>query len=78
MSMSARREITKKHATEYGRAGKKAKGVMLDQLVATTGWSRANARRALTAAKARKGPARAVTRTPRRPTYGYDTVKLLI
>jgi hypothetical protein len=78
LSMSARREITKKHATEYGRAGKKAKGVMLDQLVATTGWSRANARRALTAAKARKGPARVATRTPRRPTYGYDTVKLLI
>ena len=78
LSMSARREITKKHATEYGKASKKAKGVMLDQLVATTGWSRANARRALTAAKARKGPARAVTRTPRRPTYGYDTVKLLI
>ena len=78
LSISARREITKKHATEYGKASKKAKGVMLDQLVATTGWSRANARRALTAAKARKGPARAVTRTPRRPTYGYDTVKLLI
>jgi len=55
LSMSARREITKKHATEYGKASKKAKGVMLDQLVATTGWSRANARRALTAAKAPEG-----------------------
>jgi hypothetical protein len=76
--MSARREITKKHAAEYVRAGKKAKGVMLDQLVATTGWSRANARRALTAARSRKGPARAVKRTPRSPTYGYDTLKLLI
>lgn len=78
MSMSARREITKKHAAEYARASKKAKGVMLDQLVATTGWSRANARRALTAAKARNGPARAVKRKPRGVTYGYDTLKLLI
>lgn len=76
LSMSARREITKKHAAEYARASKKAKGVMLDQLVATTGWSRANARRALTAAKARKGPARAVKRKPRAVTYGYDTLKL--
>ena len=78
LSMSARREITKKHAAEYARASKKAKGVMLDQLVATTGWSRANARRALTAAKARNGPARAVKRKPRGVTYGYDTLKLLI
>jgi len=78
LSMSARRETAKRLAGEYGKASKKAKGVMLDQLVATTGWSRANARRALTAAKARKGPARVVTRTPRPPTYGYETVKLLI
>ena len=78
LSMSARREITKKHAAEYARASKKAKGVMLDQLVATTGWSRANARRALTAALKRKGPAKAVKRKPRSRTYGYDTLKLLI
>lgn len=76
--MSARREITKKHAAEYRQASKKAKGVMLDQLVATTGWSRANARRALTAASKRKGPARTVERTPRPRTYGYDTLRLLI
>lgn len=76
--MSARREITKKHAAEYAKASKKAKGVMLDQLVATTGWSRANARRALTAAVNRKGPARVVKRSPRPRTYGYDTLKLLI
>jgi hypothetical protein len=78
LSMSARREITKKHAAEYASAGKKAKGVILDQLTVTTGWSRANARRALYAAGRRKGPVRAVTRTPRCPTYGYDTLKLLI
>lgn len=76
--MGARREITKKHAAEYAKASKKTKGVMLDQLVATTGWSRANARRALTAAGKRKGPAKAVKRSPRSRTYGYDTLKLLI
>ena len=78
MSMSARREITKKHAAEYAKASKTAKGVMLDRLVLTTGWSRANARRALTAAVKRKGTAKAVKRKPRPPTYGYDTLKLLI
>jgi hypothetical protein len=77
--MSTRREITKKHAGEYGRASKKNKGVALDQLVAMTGWSRANARRALTAAgKGKARPARAVRWRPRRATYGYDTLKLLI
>jgi hypothetical protein len=78
LSMSARREITKKHAAKYRSASKKAKGVALDQLIATTGWSRANARRTLTTADKQKGPRRAVRRTPRRPTYGYDTRKLLI
>ena len=78
LSISARREVTKKHAAEYAKASKKAKGAMLDQLVATTGWSRANARRALTAALKRKGPAKAVQRKPRGRTYGYDTLKLLI
>jgi hypothetical protein len=78
LSMSARREITKKHAAEYGKASRKAKGVMLDQLVATTGWSRANARRALTSALQRKGPAKAAKRKPRSRTYGYGTLKLLI
>lgn len=41
----------------------KVRGVMLDQLVATTGWSRANARRALRAAAKRKGSSRAVKRS---------------
>jgi hypothetical protein len=51
---------------------------MLDHLVATTGWSRPNGRRALTAAAKRKGPARATRPTPRRATDGCDTLKLLI
>ena len=78
LSMAAKTEITKKRAREYGRASKKVKGKILDELAATVGWSRANARRALTAAGKRKGPARAVKHTPRPRTYGYDTLKLLI
>ena len=45
--MAARREITKKYAREYQRATKKDKGRMLDELCGATGWSRANARRAI-------------------------------
>jgi hypothetical protein len=66
LSMATKAEITKKHAAQYAKTSRKAKGVMLDQLVATTGWSRANARRALMVAAKRKGPASAVKRKPRR------------
>jgi len=76
--MATRLEITKKYAREYGRASKKDKGRVLDELVAVTGWSRANARRAITAAAKRKGTARSVRRKPRARTYGYDTLKVLI
>ena len=78
LSMSTKREITKKYAREYASASKKARGRMLDELVATTGWSRANARRQVTAAGTRRGPHRAVKRAPRPRTYGYDTLRLLI
>lgn len=77
LSMSAKREITKKYAREYAAASKKTRGRMLDELVATTGWSRANARRQVTAAGKRRGPQRAARRSPRPRTYGYDTLKLL-
>jgi transposase InsO family protein len=77
LSLSARREITKKEARAYARASKKARGEILDRLVAEVGWSRANARRQLHAASARQGAARAVTRKPRPRSYGYDTLKVL-
>ena len=76
--MGTRREITKKYARDYAQAAKKAKGVILDELVAVTGWSRANARRSLSTARKRKGPAKAVKRRPRPRAYGYDMLKLLI
>ncbi len=75
--MSARREITKKYAKSYRLASKKAKGVMLDELVAVTGWSRANARRAIGNSGRRKGPARVGKCKPRTPVYGYDMLKML-
>ncbi|WP_062006590.1 hypothetical protein [Arthrobacter alpinus] len=58
-------------------ASKKAKGEILDRLVAEVGWSRANARRQLGKAFKRRGLGRALLRRPRPPTYGYDTVKVL-
>ena len=75
--MSARREITKKYAKEYRAVSKKARGVLLDELVAVTGWSRDNARRQVARAGQRRGPARAKARKPRAPVYGYDTLKVL-
>ncbi|MET3812122.1 transposase family protein [Arthrobacter sp. UYEF3] len=74
--MATRREITRKCAPDYAKASKKAKGLILDELVAVTGWSRA--RRALSTARKRKGPAKSVVRKPRGRTYGYDTLKVLI
>lgn len=56
----------------------KGKGQILDDLVAVTGWSRANARRALSTALKRKTPVRKARRKPRPRTYGYDTLTALI
>ena len=57
LSLSARREITKKQARAYASASKKSKGEILARLVGEVGWSRANARRQLNVALARRGPA---------------------
>lgn len=76
--MNTRKEITNKYAIEYKRASKKVKGAMLDHLVATIGWSRANARRALVAALAANTPTLPPKRALREPTYGYNTLKALI
>lgn len=77
--MATRRDLTKAYAREYQRASKKAKGVMLDELCAATGWSRVNARRAIGQAANRKGRAGQQQRRPRpRPRkYSYDALKVL-
>ncbi len=76
--MATHREITKKYAADYARSSKNAKVLVLDELVAVTGWSRRNDRRALSTARKRKGPARAAVRKPRGRTYGYGTLEVLI
>src|SRR5699024_6211079 len=77
LTLSARKEITKKEAFEYIKASKKAKGVILDRIQAGIGCSGINARRQITNALKRRGPASAVTFKPRSRIYGYDTVKIL-
>lgn len=79
--MAYRAEVTTKFARQYARAAKKDKGLVLDQVVAVTGWSRDNARRRLTAAaKAPPGRGRSAAqkaRKPRAPKYSYDALKVL-
>ncbi len=75
LTMSQRRAVSKVIATRYKRADKPAKGVILDELCATTGWHRNHARKALGAALRPKvvGP----TRKARVPKYDEDTVAAL-
>ena len=77
LTMATRRDLTKAYARDYARADKKTKGVMLDQLCDTTGWSRVNARRAIREAAKRKGRADQQRRKPRPRKYSYDSLKLL-
>ena len=81
LSMASRAEITTKYARAYVRASKKDKGLILDQVMSVTGWSRDNARRRLAeAAKRPPGTGRSVAARPRRPRtlkYSYDALKVL-
>src|SRR5664280_2502691 len=74
LTMSQRRAVTKAIATRYKRVDKAAKGVILDELCATTGWHRSHARKALTAALKPKIVRPCKARTPR---YGNDVVAAL-
>lgn len=81
LSMTSRAEVTTRFAKAYGRASKKNRGLILDQVVEVTGWSRDNARRRLSAAAKRSpGSGRSVAKRPRKPKtpkYSYDTLKVL-
>ena len=74
--MASRAEITTRYAKAYVKASKKDKGLILDQVMSVTGWSRDNARRRLAeAAKRPPGMGRSVAarpRKPRTPKYSYD------
>ncbi|WP_245542991.1 integrase [Ruania albidiflava] len=79
--MASRAEITTRYAKAYGRASKKDKGRVLDEVVAVTGWSRDNARRRLVAAAKRApGAGREVARVGRRKRadkFSYDARRVL-
>lgn len=77
LSKATRRDLTNAYAREYQRASKKARGVMLDQLCAATGWPRVNARRAIREAAQCKGRAGAQPRKSRPRKYSYDALKVL-
>ncbi len=46
LTVSRRQAVTKAIAVRYQRVGRAAKGVILDELFATTGWHRSHARKA--------------------------------
>jgi len=74
LTVSRRQAVTKAIAVRYQRAGRAAKGVILDELCATTGWHRSHARKAL-AAGLTSGVVR--QRRQREPTYGAEVVAAL-
>src|SRR5664280_3850193 len=75
LTMSQRRAVTKAIATRYKRADKGAKGVILDELCATTGWHRNHARKVLAAEL--KPTIVKPARRARTPKYDTDTVVAL-
>lgn len=74
LTMSERQAVSKAIATRYKRASRAQKGVMLDELCATTGWHRNHARKVLGQALR---PKIVRVRRPRAPTYGEEVVVAL-
>src|SRR5271156_614780 len=74
LTLAERRAVTETTAIRYSLADKRAKGIILDELCATTGWHRGHARKALTTALQPKVVA---PRRPRPPTYGPEVIAAL-
>jgi hypothetical protein len=74
LTLAERRAVTETTAIRYWLADKQSKGVILDELCATTGWHRSHARRALTSALQ---PRVVTPRRSRPPRYGPDVIAAL-
>jgi integrase-like protein len=74
LTMVQRQAVTKSNATRYRRTDKAGKGLILDELCATTGWHRNHARKALAQALT---PRLVRPRAPRRPIYGAEIIAAL-
>jgi hypothetical protein len=74
LTLTERRAVIETTAVRYSLAEKRVKGVILDELCATTGWHRSHARKALTAALQ---PKLVTPRRPRPPTYGPEVIAAL-
>ncbi|ORV91526.1 integrase catalytic domain-containing protein [Mycolicibacterium iranicum] len=74
LTLAERRAVTETTAIRYSLADKSTKGIILDELCATTGWHRNHARKALTRALQ---PKLISPRAPRLPKYGPDVIAAL-
>lgn len=74
LTLAQRRAITETTASRYQAASKRGKGLILDELCATTGWHRNHARKALTAALR---PKILTPRSPRPVKYGPEVIAAL-
>ena len=74
LTLAERRAVTETTAIRYSVADKRTKGIILDELCATTGWHRNHARKALTTALQPKSIS---PRSPRPPRYGPDVIAAL-
>src|SRR5882757_3604975 len=74
LTLAERKAVTETIAIRYSLADKRTKGVILDELCATTGWHRNHARKALTTALQ---PRLVSPRSPRPPKYGPNVIAAL-
>lgn len=77
IGMAARRQVTNKLRSGYGRASKVDRGRILDEVVATTGMGRSTARRMLTGPPLPSPAEQVDGRTLRAREYGDDSRALL-
>ena len=74
LTLTERRAVIEATVIRYSQADKRAKGVILDELCATTGWHRNHARKALTSALQ---PKLVAPRRSRPPRYGPEVIAAL-